>query len=630
MSQLIIENLTKTVGEKTLFKDIAFTVISGEKVGLLGINGTGKSTLLSIIAGIEEADSISTDHPNKYRIVYLPQEPEFDPELTVMETVFMSDAPIIKVNLEYEHALQALSADPESTYNQDQYSKYQNEMDDLSGWDINSKARTILSKLGIETFDKKVGELSGGQKKRVALAKVLIDPADLLLLDEPTNHLDVDSIMWLSDYLKNEQAAVIFVTHDRYFLDELSTNIYELADKTLYAHTGNYGNYLEAKAMRAEMSASSDDKLRNQYRSELKWIRRGAKARSTKQKARIGRFDELAEKVKKDDSVGEMDVALKSTRLGKKVIEAIGISKSFDGRTIIDNFSSILQSGDRIAVVGPNGAGKTTLLDMLSGKSEPDSGVIDVGTTVKIAHFQQHTPLMDEKKRIIEYIQDTSNDIEDADGVRISASQMLERFLFPTRAHGTPIGKLSGGERKRLYLLKLLMEQPNVMILDEPTNDLDLETLSVLETFIDTFPGVVITISHDRFFLDRTSSKLWVMDGSGNIDTWFGIYTDFLETYVAPEVVQPKPVVAVASPEPTPTFQQAKKKMSYTEKKEWETIDADIEKTEASIEKTEAEMATTGSDYDKLRELTATLDELNAKYETLVERWTYLQELAES
>lgn len=628
MSQLIIENLTKTVGEKTLFKDIAFTVISGEKVGLLGINGTGKSTLLSIIAGIEEADSISTDHPNKYRIVYLPQEPEFDPELTVMETVFMSDAPIIKVNLEYEHALQALSADPESTYNQDQYSKFQNQMDDLSGWDINSKARTILSKLGIETFDKKVGELSGGQKKRVALAKVLIDPADLLLLDEPTNHLDVDSIMWLSEYLKNEQGAVIFVTHDRYFLDELSTNIYELADKTLYAHTGNYGNYLEAKAIRAEMAASSDDKLRNQYRSELKWIRRGAKARSTKQKARIGRFDELAEKVKKDDSVGEMDVALKSTRLGKKVIEAIGISKSFDGRKIIDNFSSILQSGDRIAVVGPNGAGKTTLLDMLSGKSEPDSGSIDVGTTVKIAHFQQHTPLMDEKKRIIEYIQDTSNDIEDADGVRISASQMLERFLFSTKAHGTPIGKLSGGERKRLYLLKLLMEQPNVMILDEPTNDLDLETLSVLESFIDTFPGVVITISHDRFFLDRTSSKLWVMDGSGNVDTWFGIYTDFLETYVAPEVVKPEPVAEVSSSELTSTSQQTKKKMTYAEKKEWETIEADIEKIETDIETTEAEMAAVGSDYDKLRTLTATLDELNATYETLGERWTYLQELA--
>ncbi|KAA0965898.1 ABC-F family ATP-binding cassette domain-containing protein [Sporosarcina sp. ANT_H38] len=626
MSQLIIENLTKTVGEKTLFKNIAFTVISGEKVGLLGINGTGKSTLLSIIAGIEQADTISADHPNRYRIVYLPQEPEIDLELTVMETVFKSDAPIIKVNLEYEYALQALSANPESTLNQERYSKFQIEMDDLSGWDINSKARTILSKLGIETFDKKMGELSGGQKKRVTLAKVLIEPADLLLLDEPTNHLDVDSIMWLSDYLKNEQGAVIFVTHDRYFLDELSTNIYELADKTLYAHTGNYGNYLESKAIRAEMAASTDDKLRNRYRSELKWIRRGAKARSTKQKARIDRFDDLAEKVKKEDTGGEMEVALKSTRLGKKVIEAVSISKSFGGRKIINEFSSILQSGDRIAVVGPNGAGKTTLLNMFSGESEPDSGIIDKGTTVKIAHFQQHAPLMDEKKRIIEYIRDTSNDIEGADGARISASQMLERFLFPTKAHGTPIGKLSGGERKRLYLLKLLMEQPNVMLLDEPTNDLDLETLSVLETFIDTFPGVVITISHDRFFLDRTSTKLWVMDGSGNVDTWFGIYSDFLETYVPKEKVIHEPIVEVEKP----VQQEQKKKMSYAEKKEYETIESAIETVEKSIEATEAEMASTGSDYDKLRELTAKLEELNSKYDTLIERWSFLQELNKS
>ena len=627
MSQLIVENLTKTVGEKTLFNNIEFTVVSGEKVGLIGINGTGKSTLLSIIAGVEEADTLSKDHPNRYRIVYLPQEPEIDLELTVMETVFMSDAPIIKVNLQYEHALQALSADPESTKNQDTYAKYQNEMDDLNGWDINSKARTILTKLGIQTFDKKMSELSGGQKKRVTLAKVLIEPADLLLLDEPTNHLDVESIMWLSDYLKNEQGAIIFVTHDRYFLDELSTNIYELADRTLYAHTGNYADYLESKAIREEMSAASDDKMRNRYRSELKWIRRGAKARSTKQKARIGRFDELAEKVKKHDDDTEMEVALKSTRLGKKVIEAIKISKSFDGRKVIDEFSCILQSGDRIAVVGPNGAGKTTLLNMFSDQIEPDSGILDQGSTVKIAHFQQHTPIMDEKKRIIEYIRDTSNDIEGADGVRISASQMLEHFLFPTKAHGTPIGKLSGGERKRLYLLKLLMEQPNVLLLDEPTNDLDLETLSVLETFIDTFPGVVLTISHDRFFLDRTSTKLWVMDGTGKVDTWFGIYSDFLETYVPSEGLHDAPVVKEVSKVDTPV--EKKKKMTYAEKKEYETIESEIAKVEEEIEAAEKESATCGADYDKIRDLTEKLDLLNETYETLIERWTYLQELNE-
>ncbi len=626
MSQLIVENLTKTVGEKTLFNNIAFTVVSGEKVGLIGINGTGKSTLLSIIAGAEDADTISKDHPNKYRIAYLPQEPDVDLERTVMETVFMSDAPIIRLNLEYEHALQALTANPESSDHQDRFAQLQNEMDAKSAWDLNAKARTILTKLGIDTFDKKMGELSGGQQKRVSLAKVLIEPADLLLLDEPTNHLDVNSITWLQEYLKNEQGAVIFVTHDRYFLDAVSTHIYEIADKTLYSHTGNYGDYLESKALREEMAAATDDKLRNQYRSELKWIKRGAKARSTKQKARIGRFEELAEKVKKEDSGSEMEVALKTSRLGRKVIEASNISKAFGDQKVVVDFSCLLQSGDRIAVVGPNGAGKTTLLKLFSGEIEPDSGIIEKGSTVKIAHFHQHIPSMNGNKRIIEYIRETSNDIEDADGARISASQMLERFLFPTSSHGTPIGKLSGGERKRLYLLKLLMEQPNVLLLDEPTNDLDLETLSVLESFIDTFPGVVITISHDRFFLDRTSSKLWVLDGTGKIDSWYGIYTDFLETYKAVEDVKPEPVVEIIKSATKPQ----KKKMTYAEKKEWETIDADIEKVETEIETTEAEMASAGSDYDKLRELTAKLDELNVTYETLIERWSYLQGIAES
>ncbi|MEK3934541.1 ABC-F family ATP-binding cassette domain-containing protein [Sporosarcina sp. FSL W7-1349] len=626
MSQLIIENLTKTVGEKTLFQQIAFTIVSGEKVGLIGVNGTGKSTLLSIIAGEEEADSISRDHPNQYRIAYLPQEPEVDPTLTVMETVFMSDAPIIRLNLDYEHALQALTETPESAANQERFAKLQNEMDAQDAWDLNAKARTILTKLGIDTFDKKMGELSGGQQKRVSLAKVLIEPADLLLLDEPTNHLDVHSITWLEDHLKNEQGAVLFVTHDRYFLDAIATHIYELANRTLYSHTGNYGDYIESKALREEMAAATEDKMRNRYRSELKWIRRGAKARSTKQKARIGRFEELEEKLKKGEQKGEMDVALKTSRLGRKVVEAVNVSKAFRGKSVIDDFSFLLQSGDRIAVVGPNGAGKSTLLNLISSEIEPDSGLIEKGSTVKIAHFRQHIPVMEESKRIIEYIRDTSNDIEDADGVRISASQMLERFLFPASTHGTPIGKLSGGERKRLYLLKLLMEQPNVLLLDEPTNDLDLETLSVLESFIDTFPGVVITISHDRFFLDRTSTKLWVLDGTGKIETYFGLYSDYLEMAASVPTREPAPVKQPAQP----VVKETKKKMTYNEKREWETIEADIEKVEEQIAATEEEMAAAGSDYDKLREMTAALDELNRTYETLIERWSYLQEIADS
>ncbi|ARK25418.1 multidrug ABC transporter ATP-binding protein [Sporosarcina sp. P37] len=624
MSHVTIEKLTKTVGEKTLFQNVEFGMQSGDKVGLIGINGTGKSTLLSILAGESEADSISMDHPNKFQIAYLPQEPVVNPELTVMEAVFESDAPIIRLNLNYEHALQNLSSDSANPEFQERFSHLQNEMDSTGGWDLNAQARTILMKLGIDMFDKKMGELSGGQQKRVALAKVLIEPADLLLLDEPTNHLDVASIQWLQDFLQNVQGAVLFITHDRYFLDQVATHIYELADKTLYSHTGNYADYLEAKALREEMNASSEQKNRNRYRNELKWIRRGAKARSTKQKARIGRFEELEEKVKQSDASLDFDMDLQTTRLGKKVLEIRDITKRFGDNVILHPFSAILQAKERIAIVGPNGVGKTTLLKMLDGTIEPDSGEVDKGSTVKIAHFHQHIPEMNENQRIIEYVRETSNDIETGSGERLSATQMLERFLFPSSAHGTPIGKLSGGERKRLYLLKLLMEQPNVLLLDEPTNDLDLETLSVLESFIDTFAGVVVTISHDRFFLDRISRKLWILDGSGEVDVRLGLYFDYLnETPVKEDKPSAKAEIPAVKEE------KPKKKMTYAEKKQWETIESDIEMLEQKIAETEQQMLTAGSDYDQLRKLDEQLVTLNNEYEELIERWSYLQELAD-
>lgn len=621
MSQFAVQNVSKSVGDKLLFADVEFTVTSGEKIGLIGVNGTGKSTLLSILAGIEDADSMTADHPNKYRIAYLPQEPEADSEKTVIETVFESDAPIIQLNSQYEHALQELAADSASADNQRRFAELQNEMDEAGGWDLNAQARTILTKLGIDQFDQKMGELSGGQQKRVALAKVLLEPADLLLLDEPTNHLDVASIRWLQDFLQNVQSAVLFITHDRYFLDQVSTHIYELADKTLYSHTGNYADYLEAKALREEMAASTEQKNRNRYRNELKWIRRGAKARSTKQKARIGRFEELEEKVKQSGSSAEFEMDLQTSRLGKKVLEITEITKRFGERVILHPFSAILQAKERIAIIGPNGTGKTTLMNMLDGTVEPDSGTIVKGSTVKIAHFHQHVPAMDENQRIIEYIRETSNDIETGGGERLSATQMLERFLFPSSAHGTPIGKLSGGERKRLYLLKLLMEQPNVLLLDEPTNDLDLETLSVLESFIDTFAGVVVTISHDRFFLDRISRKLWILDGSGDIEVKLGLYSDYLEETPRKEE---KPVQKAPPVQP-----KQKKKMTYAEKKQWETIEQDIEQLEETIAAVEQKMADSGSDYDELRKLDEQLAELNEQYEQLIERWSYLQELAD-
>ena len=491
MSHLIVSNCTKTVGDKTLIKNIEFTIVEGERAGLIGINGTGKSTLMAILAGELEADTIELDHPNKYRIAYLPQNPAFEPGVTVLQAIFSGDSPILKLNREYEETLAALSYDPESAPLQTQLFRLQQEMDSNLAWDVNALAKTALTKLGITMYDEQVVNLSGGQQKRVALAKVLIEPADLYLLDEPTNHLDVQSTEWLQEMVSRIKGAVIFITHDRYFLDAVATHIYEIANQTLYKYTGNYGDFLESKAIREEMASATQAKMKNRYRSELKWIRRGAQARSTKQKARIQRFDELSDNLQHHTDDSSLEMGLATTRLGKKVLEGDNISKGYRDKQLIHDFSFLLQQGDRIGIIGPNGVGKSTLLNMLAGDITPDKGVIEVGSTVKIAHFTQHLPEMNTNQRMIEYIRESANDIQDSAGERHSAASMLERFLFPLHTHGTVIGKLSGGERKRLFLLKLLMEQPNVLLLDEPTNDLDIETLSVLEDFIEQFPGVI-------------------------------------------------------------------------------------------------------------------------------------------
>ncbi|MGX9133917.1 ABC-F family ATP-binding cassette domain-containing protein [Rummeliibacillus sp. JY-2-4R] len=623
MSHLIVSNCTKTVGDKTLFENIEFTIVEGERAGLIGINGTGKSTLLSILAGELEADSIKLDHPNKYRIAYLPQNPVFSSGETVLQAVFAGDSPTLKLNREYEETVSMLSHNPESTTLQDKLFRLQQQMDQKQAWDVNALAKTALTKLGIEMFEEEVVNLSGGQQKRVALAKVLIEPADLYLLDEPTNHLDVQSTEWLQEMVGRLKGAVIFITHDRYFLDAVSTDIYEIANKTLYKHNGNYANFLEAKAIREEMAVATQSKMRNRYRSELKWIRRGAQARSTKQKARIQRFEELSENLEHKSEDTNLELGLVTTRLGKKVIEAKDISKGYQDKHLIEHFSFLLQFGDRIGIIGANGAGKSTLLNMLAGDIVPDSGTIEVGSTVRIAHFTQHLPEMDTNQRMIEYIRETANDIEDATGEHHSAAQMLERFLFPLHTHGTPIGKLSGGERKRLFLLKLLMEQPNVLLLDEPTNDLDIETLSVLEDFIEQFQGVVVTISHDRFFLDRIAKKLWVLDGYGGIEESLDVYSD----YLAKQSQIVKPLVQEVKVEKVRVPKVQKKKLTFKETKEWETIEEDIAKVEEAIMAAEEGISSAGSDFTLLQNLTAELDELNAQYEHLIERWEYLQEI---
>lgn len=628
MSHLNISKLTKTVGAKTLFKDVEFSLYPGERAGLIGVNGTGKSTLMSILAGTMDADNVVMDHPKKYRITYLMQEPEFDESLTVLETVFSGDSPLLALNRAYENALKNMMIDSSSTQLQDELMEIQEKMEQDNAWDINALAKTALSKLGIDMYDQVVSELSGGQRKRVALAKALIEPADLILLDEPTNHLDAVSTEWLQETLLRMDSAMLFVTHDRYFLDAVSTHIFEIADQTMYTHKGNYGDYLENKAIRDEMNASSQQKLENRFRSELKWIRRGAKARSTKQKARIQRFDEIKESVQKENDNTSLELSMQSQRLGKKIIEGKNMGVAYGDKQIFSGFDFLLQGGDRIGIVGPNGAGKSTLMKMLAGELEPTTGQMEYGSTVKIAHFTQHLPEMDESQRMIEYIQETSSDFEAEKGVRLSATQMLERFLFPSNGHGTQIGKLSGGERKRLYLLKLLMEQPNILFLDEPTNDLDIQTLSVLEDFLENFPGVVITISHDRFFLDRIARKLWTT-GTGQIEEYQGLYSEFIKEKNNPVALAEQELVEKIEAEPVESA-KPKKKMSYKEQQEYDGILDKIAEAEEKIEKREEEMAAAGADYDKLAKLTQEVNELTAEYDTLIERWTYLQEIAEA
>ncbi|SES09300.1 ABC-F family ATP-binding cassette domain-containing protein [Psychrobacillus sp. OK032] len=627
MSHLIISNLTKTVGEKTLFENITFTINDHNRAGLIGINGTGKSTFLSIIAGQLEADSIDRDHPNKYRIAYLEQQPVFEKDETVLQTVFSGDSPILKINREYEEALLALMEDSSSTERQNKLMDLQSQMDDLQAWDVNALAKTALTKLGITQYEESILHLSGGQQKRVAFAKVLIEPADLLLLDEPTNHLDKESTDWLQEMLQRVEGSIILVTHDRYFLDAVATHIYELADKTLYTHTGNYADYLESRALREEMNASSQQKLQNLYRNELKWIRRGAKARSTKQKARKDRFEEIDSKLDRNNSTQNLDLEMATTRLGKQVVEGVNISKRFDSKKIVEDFSFLLQAGDRIGIVGPNGVGKSTLLKMLAREIPLDSGEIIVGSTVKLMHFSQQLPKLNEQTRMIEYVRESSNLIETGSGEKFSAAQMLERFLFPLNTHGTQIGKLSGGEKKRLVLLKMLMEQPNVLFMDEPTNDLDIQTLSVLEDFMESFPGVIVTISHDRFFLDRIAKKLWILNGNGSVKEWLGVYSDYLEVAkIAPaEIVEEE-----KREEPPVKVAKEKKKMSYKEQREWDTIGEEIEKTEQLITELEEKILTTGSDFTLLQELTDKLEQANSTYEQLIERWSYLEEIASS
>lgn len=625
MKMISIEHLTKTYGDKQLFTNISFTIAEKERVGLIGVNGTGKSSLLKIVAGVDEADSGSVGTPKDYKIAYSAQAPELNEDLTVLEQVLEGDAPVFRLVKEYEKVLREFTQYPDHASMQEQLVKLQEKMDVDNGWELTTNVKTILTKLGITDFHEKISTLSGGQKKRVALAQVLLQEADLLILDEPTNHLDYESVKWLEEFLSRYKGAILLVTHDRYFLDRVTNRMFELDGGNLYSYKGNYSAFLEAKAIREENEAATIEKQKNLFRRELEWIRRGAKARTTKQKARIDRFESLESELSGVKGSEKLDISLAGSRLGKQVFEFKEATKAFDAKLVLKNFNLLVAPGERIGIVGKNGTGKSTILNLLAGKMPLDSGELIVGQTVKIAYYTQENEDMDENKRMIEYLKEAAEVVHTADGKTISAAQMLERFLFPPYTHGTPIRKLSGGEKRRLYLLKILLQEPNVLLLDEPTNDLDTQTLTVLEDYLEDFPGVVITVSHDRYFLDKVAEKLLVLQGNGMIESFFGTYTEFLERTLS----KPDPVEVPIDDKPIVQEKSKKKKMTYKEKIEWEGIDDEIARVEERLKEISEEIGMTGSDFEQAQKLMQEETELNDKLEELIERWSYLSELAE-
>ena len=632
MNLITLENISKSYSEKKLVENISLGINDKEKIGLIGVNGTGKSTLLKIIAGAEIPDDGTITKANKVRIEYLPQNPYYDEDATVLEQVFKGTCEEMKIIGDYQDILDKINKSYDEKLNK-KLLNLQEKMDALNLWDLESSAKTVLTKLGIKDFNQKVKELSGGQRKRVSLASALITPCELLILDEPTNHLDNDTIDWLESYLNSFKGSILMITHDRYFLDRVTNRILELDKGVLYSYEGNYSVFLEKKMNRLQLAESMEAKRQNLLKKELAWVRRGAKARTTKQKARLQRFDELSNK---NDFTPEdkLKISVGSSRLGKKIIEIEHLTKSFDGKTFIDDLDYTLARTDRIGIVGKNGLGKSTLIRLLNGEIKPDSGTISIGETVKIGCFNQDTSKMHPEMRAIDYIKEESDYITTADGHKITASQMCEKFLFNGTLQYTHIKNLSGGERRRLQLLRVLMMAPNVLLLDEPTNDLDIDTLSRLEDYLDEFNGVLICVSHDRYFLDRVCNKIFAYEGRGKINIYTGNYSDYLNfreeeniefEEFEEEVKEEKP----KAPKKEKPKAKNKPKFSYNEQREFDTIDADIEKLEEKIASLEEDTSKFATDFTKLQEImdekTKLEDELQVKYE----RWEYLNNLAE-
>lgn len=632
MNLITLENISKSYSEKILANNVSLGINEGEKIGLIGVNGTGKSSFLKIVAGVEEPDEGTVTKGNRVRIEYLAQTPDYDDNATVLEQVFKGNSEEMRILREYEELLEKIDKGEVKENDSERLIKLQGKIDALNLWDMESEAKNVLTKLGITNFEEKVGNLSGGQKKRIMLAAALITPCELLILDEPTNHLDNETISWLEEYLNSRKGALLMITHDRYFLDRVTNRILELDRGRLFSYDGNYSVFLEKKMERIAIEKASEEKRQNLMRKELAWVRRGAKARTTKQKARLQRFDELVNQEGFIENEN-IEISVMGTRLGKKIIEIEHLNKSFGDKKIVDDFNYIVLRSDRIGIVGPNGIGKSTLMGMIEGKVKPDSGEIIKGETVKIACFSQEDTHMHPEMRAIDYIKEAGEYLQTATGERITASQMCEKFLFDGTLQWTMIGMLSGGERRRLHLLRVLMEAPNVLLLDEPTNDLDIETLNRLEDYLDDFGGVVITVSHDRYFLDRICNKIFSYKGNGKIDIYTGNYGDYLLSKEEEAINNKEKEVAVDKNKKEPSVDKNKNKgkvlkFSFKEQREFETIDEEIMTLEEKIEELDSLMTKHASEYGRLQELMEEKAKVEEELAFKYERWEYLNELA--
>ena len=626
-------NWSKTYGMKQLLNEVSFLIREGQHVGLVGANGSGKTTLLNIIAGKSSLDQGQIEHPKDFTVGIVTQDPELDESQTIFEAVYHSESPIVQLVGRYKEITLDLQLDPENSQLQKKFQQIEQEMNAQNAWTLDTTIQTILSKLGIHDLTQEVKVLSGGQRKRVGLAKVLIEEPDLLLMDEPTNHLDFEMVEWLENYIANYKKSVLVVTHDRYFLDQITTHIFALDRGDLKQYEGNYQIYLEKLQSEHEIEAATMAKQKKLYKSELAWMRKGAKARTTKQQARIHRFENLKEKVSQTTDDSELTVDLDTQRLGNKVLEFDNLTVGYPNKPLITNINLLLQNKERIGIIGDNGAGKTTFLNTIAGIQAPLSGEVKTGETVRIAYFQQIPTDLPEDKRVINYVQEIASEYVYDDGTQASAAQMLEQFLFPRESHGMLIGTLSGGERKRLYLLKILMTRPNVLLLDEPTNDLDIDTLSVLEDYLETFQGTVITVSHDRYFLDKVVEKLIIVDSSDNtVQLFYGNYHDYRDAMkeaknqssqsekVASQSKQNNQATELVTEEAPKA-----KRMSWQEKKDWAVIESEIEQLEMDIQAIDQAMNENGNDYGKLSELQLDKD---SKENDLLEKMSYWEYLS--